>query len=1114
MRVTNSLFYTNSKNDYQRNMQELYKANTQISSGIKIQNGFEDSGVYVDTMRLNYEVATLEQVKESTSKAQTFANNTDNVLNQFTDLLTTFKTKMIQASSEVNGPTSLNAIANELEALRTNMIALGNTSIKGKFLFSGSASSIKPISSDGTYNGNNHKLEAIVGADVQIPYNIDGEELFLGVDSDYHRMVSTNVPMYNQSKLHPDIMVVNSGVTASEEVYLTQDDTIRDMVGDTDTDATNDPNAVFHVSGKKPNGETFNSAIEMQSGEKISELLEKIGDAFGNTPTNEVVNVNMNDYGQIEVKDLNQGNQQLQFHIVGAVDRDASVGSSGQATKIKDTLSSFYDMSNIQIVEFQKSNFVPSNSLSKITTVQDIYSPGRFTLGAPMFQSDGDFVKTSTKLRDFMPDELDQIKISGKDNSGNTVNPIPPNDVLTIDDDTTVQNLLNSVSNVFGVSARLEDGQIYIEAGSNSDFEANQLKIDLEAKKYAGDGEVQSFQITNSTVGAGETITIAGHSINLTHPSTAEDIAVAIATEEANIIASAAALGTPISISEIRSDGDKVYIDFSETEQDAAPLLPSSATITNGGSVEESKYIASRLSEIQTFEIKDDPIVDGNIAFVSNNSPADDIVITFGPSTPTRDTVNEIALAIKNAFDGAGYPFTDSNGNRVTAVSIDNGKVEFTYDQADGNVDPLEITISQAIAGFDDLTITNSNYRTITQGSGSQIVNAFSNHEGVNLNRINFEKEGNTLSSNVSQTIKETNEFATASTKLIDVAGMDSLDGKVINFDYINKNGTKSHGEINLKDSGSTFKIDADNTGTYEENEEFDLLDSKGNVTAAEDVSYQQLMDVVSLALSGFTPSEKLSYGIEEAVSVITNPTTTTLQKEDAFDKAVDGYDDKTQEYISDAIDLGLRASASGSAFDISEYDEAKKMADLVQYGKWTDSAKNTADVHLDNKGQINIADNTSTETNMQLSFSENTFDGSFAFSFMANDAVKIDDPSIDFYQDLEKIIEQVRLGEFKMDAENSDSRGLGLNNSLTKINHLMDHINKSQTKIGSYSNALSQANERSELLSINVQTVRSEVIDVDRAEAYIKFNQLFTSYQAMLSTVSKINSMTLLNYM
>jgi len=215
MRVTNALFYKNTINNYQRNMQELYKTNAQIASGLKIQNSFEDSGTYVDTMRLNYEVATLEQVKESSTKAQTYANNTDKVLNQFTDSLTTFKTKLIQASNASNSPTSLNALADELSSLREHMISLGNTSINGKYLFSGTAVTIKPLDGNGNYHGNNGKLEALIGSGVKLPYNINGENLFLGKDSDYSRVLSTNVKMLDQIKLHPD-----SG--QSKEIYLTQ----------------------------------------------------------------------------------------------------------------------------------------------------------------------------------------------------------------------------------------------------------------------------------------------------------------------------------------------------------------------------------------------------------------------------------------------------------------------------------------------------------------------------------------------------------------------------------------------------------------------------------------------------------------------------------------------------------------------------------------------------------------------------------------------------------------------------------------------------------------------------------------------------------------------------
>jgi len=192
----------------------------------KIQNSFENSGIYVDTMRLNYEVSTLDQVKKVSSKAQTFANNTDATMNQFTDTLVKFKSKLIQSANATNSTTSLNAIANDLQSMKDHMVSIANTSINGQFLFSGTALDVKPISSNGTYKGNGGNLNALIGSGVKLPYNIDGKSLFLGKDSDYSKIVSTNVVKYNQTTLS----------TSGNKVYLKSNDTIQDLVGG---DATN-----------------------------------------------------------------------------------------------------------------------------------------------------------------------------------------------------------------------------------------------------------------------------------------------------------------------------------------------------------------------------------------------------------------------------------------------------------------------------------------------------------------------------------------------------------------------------------------------------------------------------------------------------------------------------------------------------------------------------------------------------------------------------------------------------------------------------------------------------------------------------------------------------------
>ncbi len=49
--------------------------------------------------------------------------------------------------------------------------------------------------------------------------------------------------------------------------------------------------------------------------------------------------------------------------------------------------------------------------------------------------------------------------------------------------------------------------------------------------------------------------------------------------------------------------------------------------------------------------------------------------------------------------------------------------------------------------------------------------------------------------------------------------------------------------------------------------------------------------------------------------------------------------------------------------------------------------------------------------------------------------------------------------------------------------------------------------------LDLNVKKLKSQVEDVDVAEALMKFNQLNINFQAMLSSISKINSLSLVNY-
>lgn len=377
MRMTNQLMKFTNNYDYQTNMKALHKLNTQISSGLKIQNSFEDSSVYNDGMRLDYEVATLEQVQTATSKAQHFSKNTDKALGEFKQQLENFKTKLVQGANEIHSQTSREAIANDLQGIKNHLVNIANTSINGQFLFAGSAINTKPINGDtNEYFGNAQAMKAVGGAQVNLTYNQNGQELFLGKDGDYNKKITSNTMLKAQNL-----------DDRNKTVYIDSEHKMRDLIGFkyvkdektltnqdfTGTGAREFQKTTFFLQGKKPNGTSFTSKFKMTSDASINDLLEKIGTEYGNTPTNKVVEVTINNQGQINVKDLSKGNQVIDFHMIAATKKvanaDALAGGIAGASSAFDTVDSLTSGANpleamvqanpddYEITEFVKSKY-------------------------------------------------------------------------------------------------------------------------------------------------------------------------------------------------------------------------------------------------------------------------------------------------------------------------------------------------------------------------------------------------------------------------------------------------------------------------------------------------------------------------------------------------------------------------------------------------------------------------------------------------------------------------------------------------------------------------------------------------------------------------------------
>lgn len=689
MRVTSGSYYNNIYGENNKLNKQLFDVNKQIASGMKIQYAHEDPSVFIDTLRLDDEITTLTQVKNSAQNAYKMSTQTDTTIGELVKTMESMKVKMVNAANDAHSDTSIQAIAKELRGLQNHIFALANTSIGGQYLFSGTATSVKPIGSDGSYQGNDKDLQAFLGSGVKQKYNISGSQLFLGEESKINRTVSSNVAQMNLSDLYPDI-VQDAAMprSTSKETYITGSNTIRDLMGDNDTDPANDATrqSYFYVQGTKSDGESFKSKITLNMNATLDDLTQQIGDLYG---TNQV-NVSLNAHGQIEISDKKAGSSKLDFHMVGAVDF-----SGGGAANVTD---------------------------------------------------------------------IDLLQ------SGST------------------------------------------------DFET--------------------------------------------------------------------------------------------------------AAVTAPG------------------------------------------------------------LYVKE-FTKSGFTTPSSVPNTI---------------------------------------------------------------EGINYDRTNFEKVGAKLLSNISQIDKTSNSYATASSKLVDVAGISSLNGQQLTIEGTDITGAAFTAQIDLASGGSTFSLNGGITN-------YSIFNTDSTLRSAVDadqMTYQQLMDVVNMAMSGTLP-------------------------------------------------------ATNSAAD---YDAAISTSNTLAATK------------LDDTGRMVFEDKVNPVTNASISlYDSNSFDYSNTngaiLTFNANSAISIRDPKTNFFTQIEEMIRSVEEGKKHSDgSDNIDPRNLGIQNAIQMMDDLSDHVSRLQTEAGSYSQVLQLSSERTDMLILSTKTLQSDVIDTDIAEATLRMQQLNLNYQAMLSSISKVSQLSLVNYL
>jgi len=174
--------------EHLRTSQALYEeATIPASTGKKI-NTLSDSAAGTNkVISLKNLSQQVDQFQKNLSSVKLRLQFTESQLTSSADVLNSVKELAIQSNNASTSDQERSAISTQIDTLRDQLLSLANQKFDNKYVFSGSATNVKPfIESSGSivFNtaGGANSTEILVNTafDIDIAINVDGNEIFSG----------------------------------------------------------------------------------------------------------------------------------------------------------------------------------------------------------------------------------------------------------------------------------------------------------------------------------------------------------------------------------------------------------------------------------------------------------------------------------------------------------------------------------------------------------------------------------------------------------------------------------------------------------------------------------------------------------------------------------------------------------------------------------------------------------------------------------------------------------------------------------------------------------------------------------------------------------------------
>lgn len=178
MRLTNAMMVTNLVRNMQGNTQKMNKLNTELYTLKRVNKPSDDPVATLRSMQLNSVLVENDQYIKNIKQAQDWIDGTETALDNGTTILQRVTELAGKAANGTLTPSQMEMVRDEVVQLRNHLIQLGNSSISGRYIFSGYRTNHPAFDNAGMYQGDHNKLSIEISKGVPLEYSVPGDRAF------------------------------------------------------------------------------------------------------------------------------------------------------------------------------------------------------------------------------------------------------------------------------------------------------------------------------------------------------------------------------------------------------------------------------------------------------------------------------------------------------------------------------------------------------------------------------------------------------------------------------------------------------------------------------------------------------------------------------------------------------------------------------------------------------------------------------------------------------------------------------------------------------------------------------------------------------------------------